>query len=314
MNKMKKRVKRAKEWKKEQVEYLKGLVGSYNTVGIAKVRGIGANQLQQLRKGLHENTQMRVSKNRLISLSLKESGLEEMVNFVEDQMALIFTNLDAFELYKITEEGKIPAPIKAGAIAPHDIVLDEGPTSLKPGPIVGELQNLGIPAGITGGKIEIKKRTVAVKEGEKVAPAYADMLAKLEIYPMKEGLDLSVIYDREAQVLFTPDVLHVDPLKYFEDFKEGAKAAFSLVTRIKYDYPTRYTIADLLREAGDKSLALAVNIAYPTPLTIKPLLQKAHTDARNLAISACVYEHDTLPYLLTKARSQAQNLAAYQQK
>jgi len=312
VKKMKKQVKRAKAWKKEQVEYLKGLMGSYNTVGIAKVRGISANQLQQLRKGLRENARVRVSKNRLISLSFKGSGLDEMANFVEDQMALIFTNLDAFDLYRIAEEGKIPAPIKAGAVAPIDIVLEEGPTSLKPGPIVGELQNLGIPAGITAGKVEIKKRTVAVKEGDKVAPAFAEMLAKLEIYPMKEGLDLSAVYDREAQVLFTPDVLHIDPLKYTADFEECAKAAFSLASQIKYDYPTSYTIADLLREAGDKTLALALTIAYPTPLTIKPLLQKAHADARNLAMNACIYEHDTLQYLLTKAHSEAQNLAAYQ--
>lgn len=308
---MKKRAKRAKAWKKEQVEYLKDLIGSYNTVGIAKVRGIGANQLQRLRKGLRENARLRVSKNRLVTRSLRDCELDEMTNLIEDQMAVIFTNLDAFELYKITEGGKIPAPIKAGVVAPHDIVLEEGPTSLKPGPIVGELQNLGISAGITGGKVEIKKRTVVVKAGEKVSPAFAEILAKLEIYPMKEGLDLSAVYDRKAHVLFLPDVLHVDPSKYFADFKEGAKLAFSLVTHIKYDYPTRYTITDLLREAGGKSQALAFNIAYPTPVTIKPLLQKAHMDAKNLAINACIYEHDTLPYLLAKAQLQAQCLAAY---
>jgi len=102
----------------------------------------------------------------------------------------VFTDLDAFDLYKVMEEGKVPAPIKAGAVAPHDIVVEQGPTSLKPGPIVGELQNLGIPAGISGGKVEIKQQKVAVKEGEKVSAPLAEMLAKLEIYPVTEGLDL----------------------------------------------------------------------------------------------------------------------------
>jgi len=308
---MKKRVKRAKEWKKEQVAAINDLIGEYNTVGIAKIRGLGAKQLQRIRKEFSEKAKLRVSKNSLISISVGESGMKEMADFVEDQMALIFTGLDAFELYKEMEEGKIPAPIKAGAVAPQDIVIEEGPTSLKPGPIVGELQNLGIPTGIASGKVVIKQRKVAVEEGERVSPALAEMLARLEIYPVKEGLDLCAVYDAEEKVLFTPDVLHIDLSKYFSDVKEGAKAAFSLATHIKYDYPTRYTIGDLLREASAKSQALALNIVYPTSVTIKPLIQKASSNARNLSINACIYERETMAYLLAKACSRAQSLAAY---
>ncbi|MGB2729000.1 MAG: 50S ribosomal protein L10 [Halobacteriota archaeon] len=308
---MKKRVKRAKEWRKEQVAAINDLIGEYNRVGIAKIRGLGAKQLQRIRKEFSEKAKLRVSKNSLISISVGESGMKEMADFVEDQMALIFTDLDAFELYKEMEEGKIPAPIKAGAVAPQDIVIEEGPTSLKPGPIVGELQNLGIPTGIASGKVVIKQRKVAVEEGERVSPALAEMLARLEIYPVKEGLDLCAVYDAEEKVLFTPDVLHIDLSKYFSDVKEGAKAAFSLATHIKYDYPTRYTIGDLLSEASAKSQALALNIVYPTSVTIKPLIRKASSNARNLSINACIYERETMAYLLAKACSQAQSMAAY---
>jgi large subunit ribosomal protein L10 len=146
--------------------------------------------------------------------------------------------------------------------------------------------------------VVIKKRKVAVGEGERVSPALAEMLARLEIHPVMEGLDLCAVYDHEAQVLFTPDVLHIDLSKYFSDIKEGAKAALSLATHIKFDYPTPYTIRDLL-------------IAYPTSVTIKPLIQKAYSDARNLSINACIYERDTMAYLLAKACSQAQSLARY---
>ncbi len=309
--KTKKRVKRAKEWKREQVSALKSLIGASKTVGIAKIRGLGAKQLQRIRKEFREKTRLRVSRNSLISVSLGESGLNEMVDFIDDQIALIFTDLDAFELYKVMEEGKIPAPIKAGAVAPHDIVIEEGPTSLKPGPIVGELQNLGIPAGIEGGKVVIKQRKVAVEDGKRVSPALAEMLARLEIHPIKEGLDLCAVYDTKERVLFTPDVLHIDPSKYFSDVKGGVKAALSLATHIKYDYPTYYTIGDLLSEASIKSQALAFNITYPTPLTIKPLIQKAYSNARNLSINACIYERDTMAYLLAKACSQARSLVAY---
>ncbi len=308
---MKKRVKRAKEWKKKQVEGIKDLMSSPKTIGIAKIRGLGAKQLQQIRKEFRGKARLRVSRNSLISISLGESGMNDMVDFVDDQIALIFTDLDAFELYKVMEEGKIPAPIKAGAVAPHDIVIEEGPTSLKPGPIVGELQNLDIAAGIAGGRVVIKQRKVAVGEGEIVSPDLAEMLARLEIYPVNEGLDLCAVYNSEGEVLFTPDVLHIDLSEYFLDVKEGVKAALSLATHIKYDYPTCYTIGDLLSEASVKSEALALNIAYPTSVTIKPLIQHAYSDARNLSINACIYESDTMVYLLAKACSQAQGLAAY---
>lgn len=308
---MKKKVKRAKQWKKEQVAALKSLMDAYPTVGIAKVRGLGSNQMQRIRKEFQEKALLRVSKNSLISLSLDESGMKDMDDYVDDQMALIFTKFDPFELYNVLEEGKVPAPIKAGAIAPFDIVIEEGPTSLPPGPIVGELQSLGIPGGIASGKVVIKKRKVAVKEGETVSPAFADILARLEIYPVKEGLDLSAVYDREGEVLFTPEVLHVDVTKYVSDLQEGTKAAFSLATHLKYEYPTRFTVLDLLSEANAKAQNAAFNIAYPTPDTIKPLLQKAHVQARNLALNAEVYTEETMPALFAKAGAQAQKLKSY---
>jgi large subunit ribosomal protein L10 len=308
----KKKVKRAKQWKKEQIVELKSLMeSSYPTVGIAKVRGLGSHQLQRIRKDFRNKALLRVSKNSLISLSLTESGMNDMVDFVDDQMALIFTDSGAFDLYNVLDRGKIPAPIKAGAVAPFDIVIEEGPTSLRPGPIVGELQSLGIPAGIEGGKVVIKQRKVAVKGGETVSPQLADILARLEIYPVKEGLDLLAVYDREGDTLFTPDVLHIDVEQYVSKVQDCAKAAFSLATHLKYGYPTQYTVVDLLYEARDKSRNVALTIAYPTPETIKPLLQKAYLQAKNLALNAEVYTKETMPALLARARAQAQRLASY---
>ncbi|MGB3459691.1 MAG: 50S ribosomal protein L10 [Halobacteriota archaeon] len=307
---MKQKVKRARKWKEEQVASISSLLGSYDTIGLAKIRGLGSKQLQRIRKEFRGDALLKVSKNSMIARSFGESGMNDMVDFIDDQMALIFTDLDAFALYNVLEKGKIPAPIKAGAVAPHDIVIEEGATSLRPGPVVGELQNLGIPSGIDGGKVVVKQTKVAVEEGERVSPELADMLAKLEIYPITEGLDLCAVYDSGESVLFSSDVLHVDTSKYLSDVTEAARAAFSLATNIKYDYPTRYTIGDLLREASVKSQALAFNCAYPTSETLKPLIQKAYTNARNLSINACIYERETIALLLAKARSQAQSLAA----
>jgi large subunit ribosomal protein L10 len=313
---MKRRKKRAREWKEQEVSDIKDLIGRYKTIGIAKVRGIRAKQLQQIRRGLGERgTRLKVSKNSLISIAVRERDEEDMIPFIEDQMALIFTDLDSFSLYKTIEEGKIPAPLRAGAKAAEDIIIDKGATSFRPGPIVGELQSLGISAGIEGGKVVIKKRVVAVKEGERVSANMAEILARLEIYPLKEGLELCAIYDNEEGVLFTPDVLHIDHSKYFADVVDGAKAAFCIATCLKHTYPTRYTIGDSLIEAVNKAFCLSLNIGadYPTSLTIRPLIQMAHSYARNLSINAsiCTYKRDTISYFLAKAYLCAQALEGY---
>jgi large subunit ribosomal protein L10 len=111
------------------------------------------------------------------------------------------------------------------------------------------------------------------KEGERVSPKLAEILARLEIYPVMEGLNLCAVYDREGEVLFTPDILHIDHSKYFSDVMEAVR----------------------------KSSSLALNIAYPTRLTIKPLLHIAYSHARNLSINASIYEQDTIFYFISKA-------------
>lgn len=305
---VKKKVKRALQWRKDEVVKLRDLIADYSTIGVAKFRGLGSNQLQRIRKDFRDKALLRVSKNSMLELSFTECGMGKMSEYIEDQMALIFTNYDSFQLYSVLEKGKIPAPIKAGATAPFDIVVEAGPTSLRPGPIVGELQSRGIPAGIESGKVVIKQRKVAVKGGDVVSAPMAELLAKLEIHPVKEGLDLLAVFDRDGNVLFTPEVLHIDVDKYLADVQEGVKAAFSLATHLKYSYPTRFTIIDLLYEASDKARNVGFNAAYPTAETIKPLLQKAFSEARNLAINAEVYTKETMPDLLVKAGGDAQKL------
>ncbi|MHC1635706.1 MAG: 50S ribosomal protein L10, partial [Candidatus Methanospirareceae archaeon] len=241
--------KKAKELKRERVEELRKLLNSYKTIGIAKIRGVSARRLQEIRRDFMDTAKIKVSKNSLICISLQESGKEEIVPFVEDQVALIFSDFDPFTLYKAIEEAKKPAPIKAGAVAPMDIVIEEGATSLKPGPIVGELQNIGVAAGIERGQVVIKKSTVVVKKGERVQPKVAEILAKLGIYPVKEGLELCAVYDNEDKVILTPELLKLDYSKYFEDIKEASKRAFSLAISVKDKYPTRYTAMALLSEA-----------------------------------------------------------------
>lgn len=207
------------QWKKDEIENIKELIQSHKVFGMVGIEGILATKIQKIRRDLKDVAVLKVSRNTLTERALNQLGGEsipEMTRYLDNQTALIFTNESPFKLYKLLEQTKTPSPIKAGAIAPEDIIVQKGgPTSFPPGPILGELQSAGIPASIDAGKVAVKETKVVCKAGEAVPQKLATMLSKLEIYPLIVGLDLRAAYDDGT--IYEPELLAVDESKYFSD-------------------------------------------------------------------------------------------------
>jgi len=270
------------QWKKEEVEAIKELIKEYPLFGVVGIGGIPAKQLQKMRRDLQGTAVLKVARNTLTKRALDESDddIKQMEEYIDVQTALVFTEQNPFKLYKLLENSKSPSPIKAGAIAPNDIIVEAGPTSFPPGPIIGEMQGAGIPAAIDGGKVVIKETKAVAKEGEVVSQKLAAMLTRLEIYPMEVGLDLRAVL--ESGSVFEPEVLAIDEDRYFTDFTLAAQQAFNL----------------------------SVNAAYPTAESISTLISKAVTESRNLGINATVLEPEIMDALLGKAQSQMLSVAS----
>ncbi|WP_342306449.1 50S ribosomal protein L10 [Methanolobus sp. ZRKC5] len=269
------------QWKKDEVEEIKKLIKQYPIFGVVGIGGIPAKQLQKMRRDLKNDAVLKVSRNTLIRRALEDSGeVKKMDQYVDVQTALIFTEQNPFKLYKSLEKSKSPSPIKAGAIAPRDIIVEKGPTSFPPGPILGEMQAAGIPAAIDKGSVVIKETKTVAKEGEAVSQKLASMLTRLEIYPMEVGLDLRAVLENGAT--FTPDVLAIDEDKYFSDIVLATQQAFNM----------------------------SVFAAYPTSDNIKTLIAKATTESRNLGVNAVVLEPGVIDALLGKAQSQMLSVAS----
>ncbi|NJD76673.1 MAG: 50S ribosomal protein L10 [Candidatus Methanoperedens sp.] len=269
------------QWKKDEVEEIKKLISTYSLTGVVGVHGIPSSQLQVMRKNLRGLANLKMCRNSLIYRALDESSdnVKQMDKYVDDQTALLFTNENPFKLYKILEKGKTQAPIKPGGIAPKDIVVQKGPTSFPPGPIVGELTGAGIPAGIEGGKVVIRETKVVAKKGDAVNAKLAAILSRLEIHPVELGLDLRAVY--EKGFVYESKILSVDESKYMNDLTLAVQRAFNL----------------------------SVNSAYPAKATISTLLTKAASQSRNLAINAEIIMPDIIDVLLAKANSQMLSLA-----
>jgi large subunit ribosomal protein L10 len=271
------------EWKKEEVKELKNLIESHPVVGMADLSDIPAPQLQKMRQSLRGSAKLKMSRKTLMDLALNDSGktkVEALSNHMDGQPALIFTEMNPFKLYKILESSKTPAPARAGSIALDDIVVPKGDTGFMPGPILGELQKIGIPAKIEKGKIVITEDKTIVAEGEEISRDVASMLTRLDIYPMEVGIDLKAAYEDET--IYTSDILTIDD---------------------------EQTLSDI-QKAYTQAINLSVNAVVFNSASTPALISKAAGEALNLAFNAEVLTSKTTDLLLAKAYSQMLALAS----
>ena len=133
------------EWKVKEVDELVDKISKSRVVGVVGLREIPADNLQKMRGDMRGNVEIRMVRNTIARRALEASPAEirPLADFIEDQTALIFSDLNPFKLNSMLEKGKQPMPIKAGTRAPKDIVIEAGETSFSPGPMVGKLQAAG---------------------------------------------------------------------------------------------------------------------------------------------------------------------------
>jgi len=267
------------DWKKEEVKELTNLFTKNRVVGIIEVGGIPAPQMQQMRKNLQGSATVRSAKNNLILRALDEAekstkGVSGLKDHVKGQSAIIATEMNPFKLFSKIKESRTMAPAKGGEKAAHNIEVKSGETPFKPGPIVGELQKAGIPAAIIEGKVVVKTDKVVVPQGERIPTDVAQMLTRLEIFPIEIGMTLNGVF--EDGEIFSPDVLDINIDEFF----------------------------GRIRQASINVLNLAITAGWTTKQTIQPLLMKAHHDAFTIALEMGIINKETVKYLISKANNQ----------
>lgn len=234
--------------KKKTVSELSKLAKESRTILIASIRNLPASQFQEICKKLRGRAVVKVPKRNLIIRAIddvKDSEIKKIESEIKGDVAILFSDIDAFELAGELLRSKVPAKAKPGQEAPIDIEVQPGPTGLVPGPAVSELGALGIQIKIEGGKINISAPKKLVKKGEKISPAVADVMAKLDIKPFSIGFVPLAAFDNEAKIIYT---------------------------NIKID---REETLHRLKSAYGKALPFAVNLGYPSKDTISFIVGKA---------------------------------------
>jgi large subunit ribosomal protein L10 len=240
--------------------------------------------MQKMRKNLHNTANVCSSKNSLILRAFddaekKVKGISVLKNSVIGQTAIIATDMNPFKLQNKIKATRTNAPAKGGETASLDIEVKAGDTPFKPGPIVGDLQKAGIPAAIQEGKVVIKKDKVVVAAGEKISREVAQMLNRLEIYPIEIGMKLQGVF--EDGHFFKPEVLDIDTDEFIERMKQASYNAFSLAIRTVWI--NKLTINQLLNKAYNDAFVLAIGKAIINKKTINHLIFKAYGSMNLLA-------------------------------
>ena len=268
--------------KLDEIEEITELLKRYKVIGLASLQKVRAPQLQALKKNLADKVYMRVIKNTLMKMAIEnckeKPELKKLGDYLVGSSIFLFTDINPFKLTLFLEKGKVKATAKSGDIAAFDVVIPSGNTGQPPGPIISQLNAVGLPTRIESGSVWISKDTLVVRRDEVISERLASVLSKLGIKPVEAGLAMKVAYD-EGFVI-TQEQLKLDIDETRKTLEQSHLAAFALSLTVAY--PTLENTTVLLQIAHQNAYALSMNAAIPDEETILDLIRKAQNQMLNL--------------------------------
>ncbi len=249
---MNKKINIAKEKTRKE---LAELIKKKKTILIASIKDIPSFQYQEIAKKLRGKAIVKVPKKSIMFRALDSSGNEavkKLKDSIKESTAILFSDLNVFELAEELTSKKSPVKAKAGQESVKDIEIPEGPTDLIPGPAISELGALGIQIKIEKGKIHIKEPKIIVREGEKISAAAADIMNKFNIKPFSIGFVPLAAFDTKEGKLYTD--IKIDKEETIKEMKEAFGKALPFAVEI--NYISKDTIGFLIRKAAAQEKAL----------------------------------------------------------
>ena len=263
-----------------EVDKTTDLIKQFKVISIANLQKVRATQLQELRRNLTEKVLFKVIKNTIMKRAFEncKPQFDELVEYLTGANLYLFTNLTPFKLALMLEKSKVMIIAKSGDLAAFDVIVPEGNTAQPPGPIISQLNSVGIPTRIESGSVWVSKDTLVVKKGETISPGLASVLSKLGIKATEAGLSVKLAYDDGVMV-------------------KGEQLRINLEE-----------VEEKIKNAHADAFLLSTELAYPSPETIPLIIQMAHNEARNLSINVAIPTKETIEFLIKKAIMEMESL------
>src|SRR3990170_2974803 len=176
------------EGKQNLYQQMIELPKSYNVIALSKVNKVRATQLMMIRKKFHKEIVIKVIKNRVTQRAFEKipdvKGIDKLSSQLEEQCALMFTNISPFKLNLIFEQNKVFLPAKGGDITKIEIMIPAGDTGITPGPVLSEFKEANVATKIDQGTIWVSKDSIVAKPGDVISTKLASLLSKMNIKPI----------------------------------------------------------------------------------------------------------------------------------
>lgn len=241
---------------------LESYLEEYPNILIISVDNVGSNQMQKVRMAMRGRAVVLMGKNTMIRRIFRDNmekrpALEELLPFIVGNVGLVFCNDEIIAIRDIVEELKVPAAAKTGGIAPVDVFVPAGPTTLDPGQ-TSFFQALNILTKINRGSIEIMTTVHLVKAGEKVSSSAVALMSKLDIQPFFYGIKVLNVYENGS--VYAASVLDITPEILSGKFFSAVSVIASLGLQI--GYPCMATVGHSLANAFQKLVSISLATEY----------------------------------------------------
>ena len=266
--------------KKAELARLSELLKNNNVILLVSIADLPASQLQRIRKALRGKATVQIVKRRVLLKLFEEAAktdkkfekVRDFCSSLKESCGVIFSNEKVFSLVKALLEKREKKRAKAKYVIKEEISIEAGPTGLMAGPVLTELSDAGIKAGIEKGKVVIKE-PFTLKEGSIISDAMANVLTRLNILPIITGVFPIAAYEKDSGILFKASRLEINIERTIAELRDAHSTAFYLTLDI--NYLTADSVRLIFRKAYRQAFALAEETEFVTKENVANFLAKA---------------------------------------
>jgi len=288
------------------LDKLKNLLHACPRVLIVSGDHVGSKQMQEIRIALRGKAHVLMGKNTMVRTALNQYqeenpdlDLSGLLEIVRGNVGFVFCISEPDEVRKIILANKVPAAAKAGVLAPIDVTIPAGPTSLDPAQ-TNFFQALNIATKIVKGQIEIVNDVPLLKQGVKIQMSEQVLLQKLKINPFSYSLLTKFIYDNGS--VFDAAVLDITDAAIHSKISKALfnMAAFSREVGIPTEASAPHAISNafknlaaLVLEAGVEGVeAVEALKTAAASASAAPVAAKSASPSKGAAAAPVVEEEE----------------------
>ncbi len=264
--------------KKKELEKLKKIFESYNSILLFDLAQLPSRQLHHIREKLKsEEIYTLVSKKSIIDFALKDKKFEINLDDMK-QPAIIYSNKDIFEVAKKIRKLKVNRKAKPGETSPIEIFVPDGDTGIPAGPAISIFKQFKIPTQMQKGKITIKQPTKICEAGQEISLNLVSLLNMLNVEP----IEIQVMPEKGYFYgnFYGKDVLKLDEEYFKQGIVQITNNVFKLTSHI--GYPTEQNIESLIQRAGVNMRKLGLKLRFPNKDLLPDLMKTAKINADKL--------------------------------